>query len=110
MKTMANFGVLFVVSAAGMVFGATTDEIIDLAKKGTPEEQILKEIDATPGEFDMGATQVIALREAKASDKVIAAMLRHVSVKAPAKSAVASLPPQPLPPESRDVAQPLPPE
>lgn len=72
---------------------ATTDDIIELSKKSVPEDQILKEIDATPTEFNMGVPQVIALREAHASDKVIAAMLRHIANKA----AVAN-PPAPVAP------------
>ena len=76
---------------------ATTDEIIELSKKGAPEEQVLKQIEATPTEFDMGVSQVIALREAHASDKVIAAMLRHVGA---GKLAVAGNPPVPFQPQA----------
>ncbi len=100
MRILATCVFLVAVSAFGLASAATTDDIIDMAKKGANDEQLLKEVDAAPGEFNMGATQVIALREAKVSDKVIAAMLRHVNTQPPApRSAVAANPSAPLPPE-----------
>ena len=78
---------------------ASVDDVLDMSKKGEPEDKIIAAVEATPGEINMGASDVLRLREAKISDKVILAILKHSGEKtaaAPVKPIERSVnPPEP---------------
>src|SRR5438874_5183350 len=93
---------------------ATVDDILDMTKKGEPEGKIIAAVEATPGEFNAGASDVLRMREAKVSDKVILAVLRHTGTAAaapvsPVTPPVAEKPLPPIQPQvqpNREVAPP----
>jgi hypothetical protein len=77
--------------AAGLSPGQsalTNDSVIKMTKAGLGEEIILSTIKSQPGAFVTGADELIALKTAGVSDKVIAAMVAKGS--APASPAAAA--------------------
>ncbi|MEI6235397.1 MAG: hypothetical protein WCT04_20260 [Planctomycetota bacterium] len=85
---------------AGCAAAATVDDVIARAQKGEPEANQIAAVDNTPGEISIGASDVLRLREAKVPEKVIIAMLRHVTKDA---AAVAATPQRPA--EARDPSE-----
>ena len=61
------------------VQAASIDDVIAMAQKGEPEAKQIAAVENTPGEINVGASDVLRLREAKVPEKVILAMLRHVA-------------------------------
>ena len=53
----------------------TNDAIMKMTKAGLGDDLILSSIKAQPGQFSTGADDLIALKTAGVSDKVIAAMM-----------------------------------
>src|SRR5690349_18002806 len=66
---------------------ASVDDVLDMTKKGEPEDKIIAAVEATPGEINVGASDVLRLRDAKVSEKVILAVLRHTGAKTAAAPA-----------------------
>ncbi len=60
------------------VQAASVDDVIAMAQKGEPADKQIAAVENTPGEINVGASDVLRLREAKVPEKVILAMLRHV--------------------------------
>jgi hypothetical protein len=60
------------------------DAIIKLVKAGLSDDLIVTTINASPGSYDASANGLIALKEAKVSDKVVAAIVLKASGTAPA--------------------------
>jgi hypothetical protein len=54
-----------------------TDDVISLAQKGVGEEVLLATIEASKSNFTLSATEILKLKDAKVSDKVITAMIKH---------------------------------
>ncbi len=90
--------ILFICCAIALAaFGAqaaSVDDVIEMTKKGEPEAKQIAAVDATPGNINVGAADVLRLRDAKVSEKVIVALLRHVS--ADTKTAAAGNTPAPV--------------
>ncbi|HYF49761.1 MAG TPA: hypothetical protein VEJ63_10170 [Planctomycetota bacterium] len=59
------------------VSAATTDEIIGLAQKNVGEDVLLATVEASKASFNLSAADILKLKEAKVSDKVITAMIKH---------------------------------
>jgi hypothetical protein len=57
----------------------TNDSVIKLVKAGLSEELVVTTINSSPGKFDTSASALIALKEAGAGDKVVAAMILKAS-------------------------------
>jgi len=79
----------------------TNDSIIKMSKAGLGEEVILSSIKAQPGYFTTSADDLIALKAAGVTDKVIEAMITKAKPaaapsKAPAKPAAAAPAPAPV--------------
>jgi hypothetical protein len=53
----------------------TNDSIVKLVKAGLGEDTIIKMVDTQPGEYSLGVEDIIALKNAGVSEKIIAAML-----------------------------------
>lgn len=70
----------------------SNDSIIKLVKAGLSEDLIVSTINNAPGKYDTSADGIIALKQAGASDKVVAAL---VTKSANAVLAPATPPPQP---------------
>jgi len=70
------------------------DAVIKLVKAGLSEDLIVSTINAQPGTYDISATGLIALKEAGAGDKVIAALV----AKAAGSTTAAAAPAAPAPP------------
>jgi len=70
----------------------TNDSIVKLVNAGLGEETILSIVNAQPGKYSLGADDVIALKKAGVSEKVIAAMLNKSSAGASPTPAAASSP------------------
>lgn len=70
------------------------DYVIKLVKAGLSDDLIVSTINASPGAYDISANGLIALKQAGASDKVVAAIVMKVSAPAPAPVVAApALPP-----------------
>jgi hypothetical protein len=80
-------------------------EIVNLAESGTSEQQILTKIQSSPGSYNLGADDVIYLKDVGLSSAVINAMLSHGSAGASATVATASRPPSVQPEEPRGQPQ-----
>jgi hypothetical protein len=81
-------------------FGAaaqTTDDVIAMANKGVGEEVLIATVERSTAGFELTAAQILKLKEAKVSDKVIQTMLKHKPVAAAAnprpEAPVAAQPP-----------------
>lgn len=68
----------------------TNDAIVKMAKAGLGEEILLSTVNAQPGKYSTAADDLIALKKAGVSDKVIAAMIAKSS--APSGAAPAASP------------------
>jgi hypothetical protein len=55
----------------------TNDSIVKLVKAGLGGDTIISIVNTQPGEYSMGADDIIALKRAGVSEKVITAMLRR---------------------------------
>ncbi|HLX64055.1 MAG TPA: hypothetical protein VKX17_22475 [Planctomycetota bacterium] len=75
MKKFAGMCVLALLGFAA--HAATVDDVLEMTKKGDPEDKIVAAVEATPGEINVGVSDVLRLRDAKVSDKVIVALLKH---------------------------------
>jgi len=62
------------------------DAIIKLVKAGLSDDLIVTTINASPGSYDASANGLIALKQAKVSDKVVAAIVLKASGAAPASA------------------------
>jgi len=65
----------------------TNDSIIKMVKAGLGEDIVLSSIRSQPGRYSTGADDLIALKSAGVSDKVIAAMMNSGGAAAPAAAA-----------------------
>jgi hypothetical protein len=72
------------------------DSVIKLVKAGLSDDLIMSTINASPGNFDVSADGLIALKSAGASDNVVSAVLARASSPTP----VAQTPLQPTAPET----------
>src|SRR5438045_1774986 len=77
--------------SASRAADATVDDIITLAQKNLGEDVQIAAVEASGGSFNLKANDIVRLKEAKISDKVIAAMIRH-GKGGPAPVAVAPVP------------------
>jgi hypothetical protein len=75
MLTLFAFGILWAQDVL------TNESVIKLVQSGMSEDLILNVIRQQPGTYSLGADQLIALKTAGVSEKVIAAMLGKVSGK-----------------------------
>jgi len=73
-----TFGLLFAQDVL------TNESVVKLVKSGMSEELILTVIRQQPGSYSLGADQLVELKTAGVSEKIIAAMLSKVSGKEPA--------------------------
>lgn len=80
MLTLFAFGILLAQDVL------TNESVVKLVQSGMSEELILNVIRQQPGTYTLGADQLIALKTAGVSEKVIAAMLSKVSGKEAASS------------------------
>ena len=75
----------------------TNDAIIKMVKAGLGEDIVLSSIKAQPGNYTTGADDLIALKKAGVTDKIIAAMIAKAdsgdTAASPASSAPVSHPP-----------------
>jgi len=62
----------------------TNDSVVKLVKAGLAEEIILNMVKTQPAKFELGADQILALKNANVSDKVISAMVLRGEGKAAA--------------------------
>lgn len=65
----------------------TNDAVVKLIKAGLSEDLVVNMINTQPGNYQVGAQQVLALKKDGVSDKVISAMLSHGSKPAGAVAA-----------------------
>jgi hypothetical protein len=90
--------VLLIVLSAAVCLGQTSltnDAIVKMTKAGLGEDLVVSTIKAQPGAFTTSADDLIALKTAGVSDKIIAAMMDKMSgggVAAPAKPAAPAAP------------------
>lgn len=75
----------------------TNESVVKLVKAGLLEDTIVSMIETQPGKYSLGADDVVALKQAGVSDKIIAAMVRKPTTPA------ASAPVQPAPAEVAEV-------
>ncbi|MBI3830851.1 MAG: hypothetical protein HY291_15130 [Planctomycetes bacterium] len=80
-------GLLLAVFAQTSARAETTEDIIRLSQKGLGEDVLLATVDRSEKGFNLSADDIIKLKQANVSEKVIAAMLRKKA--APAAQAVA---------------------
>jgi hypothetical protein len=66
-------------AVAGLAQTVTNDAIVKMAKAGLGEEIILSQIKASPGQYSTATDDLIALKGAGVSDKVIAAMMAKMT-------------------------------
>ncbi|MGA2196487.1 MAG: hypothetical protein ABSH40_14590 [Bryobacteraceae bacterium] len=81
---------LLLACVAALCFGQATltnDSIVKMVKAGLGEDIILSSIHAQPGRYATGADDLIALKSAGVSDKIIAAMMNGGGAAAPAAAA-----------------------
>ncbi len=100
MKTLMNSILTVIVLCASTSMSAmalTSDGVLDMAKKGVGEEVQLAAVLKANTEFDLPTEQIIALKKAGVSDRVLAAMLRQKKDSSVQEaSAAASIPSAPL--------------
>lgn len=77
------------------VGGITCDQVIRLSQSGLSDDVILAQIQKRPQPFDLTPEQVLALKKAHVSNRVIEAMTAPVDPPAPAPQPAAAKPPQP---------------
>jgi hypothetical protein len=65
------------------------DSVVKLVKAGLSDDLIVSTINASPGKYDTSADAIIALKQAGASDKVIAAMVTREAAPATPPAAAA---------------------
>ena len=63
--------------------GLTNESILKMLRGGLGEEVILTSVEHQPGKYSLGVDEMIALRDAGVSDKVIQAMLRKAAAPPP---------------------------
>src|ERR1035438_9284689 len=80
----------------------TNDSIIKMLKAGLSEDIVLSSIHSQPGKYSTGADDLIALKSAGVSDKIIAAMLPR-----PRVVGAAQLASEPKVPKNRDALRSL---
>lgn len=76
-KTFRRWSGAFVL-AVGCLLGQetlTNDAVLKLVKAGLGEDLIIKMISSQPGKYRTGASDIVALKQAGVSDKVLAAMI-----------------------------------
>lgn len=74
MKRIALIAFCLIASVLGQE-AMNNEGVIKLAKSGLTEELILNVIRQQPGAYNLGATELIALKDAGVSEKIISAML-----------------------------------
>ena len=79
------------------------DAIVKLVQAGLSDDLIVDTINASPAAYDTSANGLIALKKAKVSDKVVAAILLKASGAAPASGSTASAQSAALPAGIEDV-------
>ena len=89
--------------AAAPARGLTADDVIKLAQAGLSEDIIIQQIKKSGRAFDLSTDQLIALKTAKVSDRVVEVMLNPSKADAPAPP-----PPAPPPPVISKPATPVP--
>ena len=67
--------------------GLTNESILKMLRGGLGEEVILTSVEHQPGKYSLGVDEMIALRDAGVSDKVIQAMLRKAAAPPPPAAA-----------------------
>src|SRR5690242_10126075 len=55
----------------------TNDSVIKLVRAGLSEDLIVQTVNSQPGTYELGADNIVALKKARVSDKIIAAMLNR---------------------------------
>jgi len=95
LKLPATLGLMMAVCFAQAVL--TNDSVLKMAKAGLGEDILLSTIKAQPGRYTTAPDDLIALKVAGVSDKVIAAMMEKAPVVAgvPAPTAPSGNPPAP---------------
>ncbi|MDE3166592.1 MAG: hypothetical protein KGN36_12370, partial [Acidobacteriota bacterium] len=88
---------LLILSLALAQTALTNDSIIKMVKAGLGEDIVISTINAQPGHYSTGADDLIALKGAGASDKIIAAMIARNSAGAAAPAAAAASAPAAAP-------------
>jgi hypothetical protein len=83
--------------AAAAHSGMTAEDVIKLAKAGLGEDIIIEEIRKNHRAFDLSTDQLIALKEANVSDRVVEVMLDPSKADAPARVAEPATPREPAP-------------
>jgi hypothetical protein len=68
---------VLMLSAAGMSRADGVDDIVALSQKGVGDDVIIASIEQSKTNYTLSAGEIIRLKDAKISDKVITAMLRH---------------------------------
>lgn len=79
------------------------DAIVKLVKAGLSDELVINTINASPAAYDTSTNGLIALKKAKVSDKVVAAMLLKASGAAPVAAVPSAVQSNGLPPGIEDV-------
>jgi hypothetical protein len=82
----ALLAIVFLASCSLLVAqqALTNDSVIKLVKAGLSDDLIVSTINASPGTYDTSANGLIALKSAKASDKVVTAIVTKATAPAPA--------------------------
>lgn len=80
---------------------ASVDDVVTLAQKNLGDDVLLATVEGSGKPFNLKADDILRLKEAKVSDKVIAAMIRHRqgAVAAPVAPAAPAVPAAPAAPE-----------
>lgn len=65
----------------------TNESIVKLVKAGLSEDMIVSMVNAQPGKYSLGADDIIALKTAGVSEKIIAAIVTKATAAAPAPAA-----------------------
>jgi len=89
--------------------GLTVDDVIRLAKAGLSEDIILEQIHRKAKAFDLSTEQLIALKNANVSDRVVETMLDPSKAESPAPAPSPSARPAATAPEPVAVAPTVPP-
>ncbi len=79
---MKHLGIVLFIAIAAFCYAQTplnNDSIIKMAEAGLGEDVIISSINAQPGNYSTGVDDLIALKSAGASSKVITAMISKVS-------------------------------
>src|SRR5712664_2063003 len=88
---------LTMVGAAAAQQPLTNEGIIKMVKSGMGEDIIVTVIERQPGTFSTTADDLIRLKQAGATDKVLAAMLRKAGAPAAGPAATSAAPPAAAP-------------